>query len=103
MEWYKFLQGLFNDLFMFLVATAVAGFWWIVRSIFTNKKQIELLQQSLETENKLRQLQLENDKDRMDRMASAIHELNQTQKSLAPIVQDQTQFLREIRDNFQKG
>ncbi len=51
-----------------LVAALASGLWWLIRQIFTNQEQIELLQLDLKSRDKQR----EEDRERMTRIEDGI-------------------------------
>lgn len=96
MQFKEFAGQTLSEFWFAFVAALGAGLLWLFRTIFTNKQQIELLQQRIDMENQIRIQQIENDRDRMDRMSEAIHELNSTQKDVAPAVKEQNELLRRM-------
>lgn len=51
-----------------LVAALASGFWWLIRQIFTNQQQIELLRVDL----KAREKQREEDRERMTKIEDGV-------------------------------
>lgn len=66
-------------------AAMLGGIAWLVRSVFTNQKQISLLEANLQNQNK-----------EIEKLADAIEKINDTQKMIGPVLVEQTHLLKEI-------
>lgn len=63
----------------------LALFGWLIRNVFTNQKQIALLENSLKSQEK----ELEN-------LGEAVDRINDTQNLIGPVLMEQTSLLKEI-------
>lgn len=57
------------------VGTIGSGVFWLIRRVFTNQKQIELLSAELDSREKHREEQRKEDRERMSKVESGIERI----------------------------
>lgn len=90
------LEKIIHEAWLAVVTGAIGSCWWLIRTVFTNNKQIELLQQQIKSTNELAAQQRHADEKRMDRMGDALMSLSETQGKVAPAVEKQNEILIKI-------
>ena len=77
------------DWFEKVLGVALGGilalFGWLIRNVFTNQKQIALLENSLKSQEK-----------ELEKLGEAMDRINDTQKLIGPVLMEQTSLLKEI-------
>ena len=77
------------DWFEIVLGVALGGilalFGWLIRNVFTNQKQIALLENSLKSQEK-----------ELEKLGEAVDRINDTQKLIGPVLMEQTSLLKEI-------
>lgn len=77
------------DWFEKVLGVALGGilalFGWLIRNVFTNQKQIALLENSLKSQEK-----------ELEKLGEAVDRINDTQKMIGPVLMEQTSLLKEI-------
>lgn len=77
------------DWFEKVLGVALGGilalFGWLIRNVFTNQKQIALLENSLKSQEK-----------ELEKLGEAVDRINDTQKLIGPVLMEQTSLLKEI-------
>lgn len=63
----------------------LALFGWLIRNVFTNQKQIALLESSLKSQEK-----------ELEKLGEAVNRINDTQNMIGPVLIEQTSLLKEI-------
>lgn len=63
----------------------LALFGWLIRNVFTNQKQIALLENSLKSQEK-----------ELEKLGEAVDRINDTQNLIGPVLMEQTSLLKEI-------
>jgi septal ring factor EnvC (AmiA/AmiB activator) len=77
------------DWFEKVLGVALGGilalFGWLIRNVFTNQKQIALLESSLKSQEK-----------ELEKLGEAVNRINDTQNMIGPVLMEQTSLLKEI-------
>lgn len=77
------------DWFEKVLGVALGGilalFGWLIRNVFTNQKQIALLENSLKSQEK-----------ELEKLGEAVDRINDTQNLIGPVLMEQTSLLKEI-------
>lgn len=77
------------DWFEKVLGVALGGilalFGWLIRNVFTNQKQIALLESSLKSQEK-----------ELEKLGEAVDRINDTQNMIGPVLMEQTSLLKEI-------
>ena len=72
MNFKEIVEGGVNDLVSWTVAATGGGMLWLIRRVFTNQKQIELLQKELEAREDMRQ----RDREDLKEVKADVKEVN---------------------------
>lgn len=69
------IEDLLFWIFSAIVSSVAGGTFWLIRRIFTNQKQIELLQASLQSQQISRDQQRVEDRERMSKVEAGVERI----------------------------